>query len=189
MCTSWFWVIGDTWIARNASLQQYSLCVSVNSVWGSCVAMQITFATAHTGTLPSYSYVGSFLCATFQLRWMRMIRVEERKLQEALQRWRMSHHGSDYMVVVTLEKSFFFCFLEFPVGRESNWDVKHRSSSTLGLMDGNVFTVYLWPGLLEGRVQLPKGTNRDIYQFLTCSICSGWLLWLQPDPFKYHNYS
>lgn len=30
---------------------------------------------------------------------------------------------------------------EFPAGQESNWDVKHRSSSTLGLMDGNVFTV------------------------------------------------
>lgn len=97
--------------------------------------------------------------------------------------WQRLHGGCYFREII------FFCFLEFPVGRESNWDVKHRSSSTLGLMDGNVFTVYLWPGLLEGRVQLPKGTNRDIYQFLTCSICSGWLLWLQPDPFKYHNYS
>lgn len=71
----------------------------------------------------------------------------------------------------------------------SHRDVKHWSSSTLGPDGWKCFHGLLWPDLLEGGVQFPKGTSEDIFHFLTCSICVGWLLWLQPDPFKYHQYS
>ena len=120
---------------------------SISSIWGSCVAMQIihlqelTFMNScHDGWDTAAMRKRS--CRNMMLRLL----------------WQMEAFTlGDIMLLVVGSAELS------EDQRQSNWDVKHRSSSALGLMDGNVFTVYCDLVFWKGEFSSPKAQEKTFF--------------------------